>query len=156
MDFVTVNRQRWDALAEVHHTGSGRFYDLERLRRGDNPLWDSERAALTRAAPDGVAGLVVLHLQCHLAADAIHFARSGARVTGLDVSPVALRHAADRAAACGVEGIRWVESDASDPPAELAGSFDLVWATIGVTSWANTVDGLAIPENPTAQEPAGA
>lgn len=139
MDPVARNAEHWDVRAEAHARGTGRFYDTDALARGEDPLWEVERAALARVAPDGVAGLDVLHLQCHLAGDAIHFARSGARVTGLDLSPVALAAAAARAARCGVE-VRLVEADASAPPAELHGAFDVVWATIGVTCWAFDLD----------------
>lgn len=134
-----LNDDHWNALADVHVRGTGRFYKLEPLIRGESPLDKHERAALARVAPDGVAGLDVLHLQCHLAANAIHFAQQGARATGLDRSSRALAHAADRAAACGVD-VRFVESDAADPPRELDGAFDLVWATIGITGWAPDLD----------------
>ena len=40
-----------------------------------------------------VSGLKVLHLQCHIGLDTLCLARRGARVTGLDFSAAALRHA---------------------------------------------------------------
>jgi SAM-dependent methyltransferase len=137
--FAAINARHWDDLAEAHDRGTGRFYDTDALVRGESPLWELERLGLERVAPGGVAGLDVLHLQCHLAADAIHFARQGARVVGLDVSPVALERAAVRAGRCDVE-IEFVQADAAHPPAELDGRFDLVWATIGVTCWAHDLD----------------
>lgn len=139
MEPVAGNREHWNVLAGAHAQGTGRFYDTDALASGADPLWEAERAALARVAPDGVAGLDVLHHQCHLAGDAIQFARNGARVTGLDFSPVALTTAAARAARCGVE-IRFVQADAAAPPAELDGAFDVVWATIGVTCWALDLD----------------
>jgi SAM-dependent methyltransferase len=36
--------------------------------------------------------------------------------------------------------VRFVQADASAPPAELDGAFDIVWATIGVTCWALDLD----------------
>jgi SAM-dependent methyltransferase len=137
-EFAAINARHWDDLAAAHDRGTGRFYDTEALIRGESPLWEIEQAGLDLVAPDGVSGLDVLHLQCHLAADAIHFAREGARVVGLDASAVALERAAARAERCG-GAIRWVRSDASDPPRDLDGSFDLVWATIGVTGWAHDI-----------------
>lgn len=135
-EFAAINARHWDDLAVAHDRGTGRFYDTDALIRGENPLWEVERAGLRLVAPDGVAGLDVLHLQCHLAADAIFFAREGARVVGLDASAVALERAAARAERCGVQ-VRWVRSDAAAPPHDLDGTFDLVWATIGVTGWAH-------------------
>lgn len=138
-EFAAINAHHWDDLAEAHDRGTGRFYDTDALIRGENPLWRVEREGLALGAPDGLDGLDVLHLQCHLAADAIHFARQGARVTGLDASLVALERAAARAERCGVD-VRWVRADASSPPHDLDGGFDLVWATIGVTGWAHDLD----------------
>ena len=37
-----------------------------------------------------VSGMDVMHLQCHLAYDALSLARRGARVTGMDLSARAL------------------------------------------------------------------
>ena len=58
----------------------------------------------------------------------------GARVTGVDFSPVSLAKAADLANRCQVE-LSLVEADACDPPSSLSGRFDLVYATIGVLCW---------------------
>jgi 2-polyprenyl-3-methyl-5-hydroxy-6-metoxy-1,4-benzoquinol methylase len=44
------------------------------------------------AVPD-VAGLDILHIQCHIGFDTISLARRGARVTGVDLSPASLAKA---------------------------------------------------------------
>ena len=87
-----------------------------------------------REAVGEVAGLDVLHLQCHIGFDSISLARRGARVTGADFSPASLAKARDLAARAGVE-VEFVEADATALPRELHGRFDLVYATMGVICW---------------------
>jgi SAM-dependent methyltransferase len=72
-----------------------------------------------RAAVGTVAGHDVLHVQCHLAFDAITLARHGARVTGV--------------------AVHLVEGDATDLPTDLSGRFDLAYATIGILCWIDDV-----------------
>jgi SAM-dependent methyltransferase len=86
-----------------------------------------------------VSGLDVLHLQCHIGCDAITIARQGARVTGVDFSPTALRRFHALAEQCGVE-VASVESDAQDLPRDLDRSFDLVYASIGALCWIQSID----------------
>lgn len=83
---------------------------------------------------EDLTGLDVLHVQCHLGFDAISLARRGARVTGADFSPVALRKARDLARRCAA-GVEFVEGDATDLPATLRGRFDLAYATMGILCW---------------------
>jgi SAM-dependent methyltransferase len=137
-DPTDVNRAHWDERAALHCRGDDHYYDVERLVAGGSELGDHEEAAV-RAAVGDVAGLDVLHLQCHLAFDAIRLARRGARVTGADFSGVALARAAEIAARAGVE-LELVEADSRRLPERLAGRFDLVYATIGVLGWIDDID----------------
>lgn len=126
-----LNRARWDTLAALH--GQDAYYDTEALVAGADSLSPEERAAVDAAVGD-VAGLDVLHVQCHIGFDSISLARRGARVTGLDFSEAALDKAAAIAARCGVE-IDWVQADATAIPSALQSRFDLAYATIGVLCW---------------------
>jgi SAM-dependent methyltransferase len=81
-----------------------------------------------------VAGLDLLHLQCHFGMDTLNWARLGARVTGVDFSPVAIGRARDLARRAGLAAT-FVEADTQRLPAHLAGGFDLVVATYGVLCW---------------------
>jgi SAM-dependent methyltransferase len=134
-DPTALNRAHWDALAAVH--GQDAFYDTEALIAGGDSLREHENAAL-RAAVGDVSGLDVLHLQCHLAFDAISLARRGARVTGADFSPQSLAKARAIADRCGV-AVALVEADARALPASLHDRFDLVYATLGVLYWIDDV-----------------
>ena len=134
MDRVTarrINRAHWDALAAAH--GQDAIYDSEALIAGADSLHAAEAAGV-REAVGAVAGLDVLHLQCHIGFDAISLARRGARVVGADFSPGSLEKARALARRCEVD-VEFVEADATKLSAELHNRFDLVYATIGVIPW---------------------
>ena len=130
----------WEKLAAFHGTGEDCMYDLDALIAGGTLMGPEEKAALDRATQvRGVAGLDVLHLQCHIGCDAITLARLGARVTGVDFSPTALARLDELARQCGVD-VTTVRSDSRYLPHELDGCFDLVYATIGVLCWIDDLD----------------
>src|SRR5487761_1922340 len=135
-----ANLEHWETLAAFHGTGRDRYYDLDRVVAGGTLMGDAEAAALELATRGGsLDGVDVLHLQCHVGADAITLARAGARVTGVDFSPIALARLSSLAAACGVE-VTTVLADARDLPGSLNDSFDLVYASIGVLNWIDDLD----------------
>src|ERR1700753_4364589 len=119
-----LNRARWDALAEVH--GQDAYYDSEALIAGMDSLTPEEDAAVGEAR-----GLDTLHVQRDIGFDTLSLARHGARVTGLDISPVSLAKAAALASRCGVE-IDWVRADSTAIAPGLENRFDLAYATMGV------------------------
>ena len=126
-----INRAHWDALAAVH--GQDAYYDTEALVAGADSLREAEAAGL-REAVGAVAGLDVLHLQCHIGFDSVSLARRGARVVGVDFSPASLEKARALARRCEVD-VEFVEGEATALPVELGNRFDLVYATIGVIPW---------------------
>jgi SAM-dependent methyltransferase len=73
------------------------------------------------------AGDKVLDVACGTGNVTIPAARTGARVSGLDLTPAMLARAAERAEGLGVE---WVEGDAEDLPF-ADGSFDVVLSAFG-------------------------
>src|ERR1044072_8166393 len=104
-----INRAHWDALASAH--GQDAYYDSEALVAGRASLTEAETAGI-REAIGAVAGLDVLHLQCHIGFDAISLARRGARVVGADFSPASLEKARALAKRCEVD-VDFVEADAT-------------------------------------------
>ena len=135
-----TNHAYWQGLATLHGAGiPGGYYDLDALAAGRNPLHDEVEDTLAVAVPDGVSGLDVLHVQCHVAIDSVELARRGARVTGADFSANALAAAADIAARCGVT-LELVEADSTALPAQLHDRFDLAYATVGVVCWVPDLD----------------
>jgi SAM-dependent methyltransferase len=136
-----TNLEHWEQLARFHGTGNDDYYDLDLLRSGGTLMGAEEVAALDKVtAGAGVAGLDVLHLQCHIGGDAISLARMGATVTAVDFSGTALARLAVLAEECGVD-VTTVEADATALPDSLNGRFDLVYATIGVMAWIGDLDG---------------
>ena len=123
-----ANRRLWDAWTAVHAEGD--FYDLEGFRAGGVRLRDEEIAAV-----GDVRGKTLLHLQCHFGIDTLSWARLGARVTGADFSPAAIRLAREIAADIGIEDARFVESNLYDLPDNLDGEFDVVYTSRGVLGW---------------------
>jgi aminoglycoside/choline kinase family phosphotransferase len=75
------------------------------------------------------AGENVLDIACGTGNAAIPAARTGATVTGVDLTPEMLQVARTRAERAGVE-VAWKEADAEDLPFE-DGSFDVVVSTFG-------------------------
>ena len=146
MDYLDVNRANWDSRAPIHAVR----YDIDRLLGDPDAISDVVRFDLPRLGD--LAGLDVLHLQCHIGTDTLSLHRLGGRLTGLDLSPVSLAEARNLAERAGA-AIDYVESDVYSAPQALAGrTFDLVYTGIGaicwlpdIARWARTVAGLLRP-----------
>lgn len=127
-----LNRANWDERVPFHLGPRG--YDLSTHRAGAGRL-----DAIVAAELGPVAGLRVLHLQCHLGDDSIAIAQCGAaEVLGVDFSAPAIAAATALAAECGVPTARFVLSDVLEAPAALpeeAGRFDLVFTSWGTICW---------------------
>ncbi|CAN5678389.1 class I SAM-dependent methyltransferase [soil metagenome] len=123
-----ANKALWEEMAALHPATE--LYDLPGLIDGRDDLRPWEAAEL-----GPVAGLDLVHLQCHIGSDSVGWARHGARVVGVDFSPTALRIAHELSTACGLE-MAWVEADVYDAVAALnARRFDVVYTGIGALGW---------------------
>jgi SAM-dependent methyltransferase len=131
-----ANQQLWDAWTAVH--AEGKFYDLAGFREGGIRLRDQEVEAI-----GDVRGRTLLHLQCHFGIDTLSWARLGARVTGVDFSPAAIRLAREIAADFGIEDARFIESNLYELPDRLDGEFDVVYTSRGVLNWLPDIRGWA-------------
>jgi SAM-dependent methyltransferase len=127
-DSFAANQQLWDAWTAVHAKGD--FYDLAGFREGGVRLRDEEVEAV-----GDVRGRTLLHLQCHFGIDTLSWARLGARVTGVDFSPAAIRLAREIAADIGIGDARFIESNVYELPDRLEGEFDVVYTSRGVLGW---------------------
>jgi SAM-dependent methyltransferase len=94
-----LNRANWDERVAVHMGPRG--YDLSALRAGRGRLNALEEAELPELIGD-LAGLRVIHLQCHFGADTLALAQRGAEVVGVDFSPAAVAAARDLAVDLGL------------------------------------------------------
>jgi SAM-dependent methyltransferase len=144
---LEANRRNWDDRTGVHL--ESRFYDVEGWLREEPGPRPREVEALGE-----VAGLTLLHLQCHFGLDTLAFARAGAAVTGLDFSPAAIEAARTIARRAGLaDRATFVCSDVLDAADALnARTFDIVYVSLGslcwipsVSQWASQVAALVAP-----------
>jgi SAM-dependent methyltransferase len=149
---LDANRANWDDRASVHAARTGLGYGVQRYVDDRALLSDVVTFDLPRLGD--VSGLRAVHLQCHIGTDTLSLARLGARVTGLDFSPIALAEARALVAETGDDAlVDFVESDVDHALEVLpAGGFDLVYTGIGalcwlpsISRWAAVVAGLLKP-----------
>ncbi len=135
-EYRRLNHANWEARVPLHVGPGG--YGIDRYRRDPEMLSDVVSFDLPRLGD--VAGLDVVHLQCHIGTDTLSLARLGARVTGLDFSGSALEAARKLFGDCGAEGT-FVESDVYDAVDALGGGrFDLVYTGVGALCWLPRID----------------
>jgi SAM-dependent methyltransferase len=123
-----VNRALWDEMATLHPTTA--LYDLAGVVAGRDDLrpWEDEELG-------PVHGLDLVHLQCHIGTDTVAWARRGARVVGLDLSPQAVVVAGELGRRWGLDA-EWVVADVYEATAALEGrNFDVVYTGVGALGW---------------------
>lgn len=132
--YLSLNRAMWDERAPAHAASPG--YAIERFLADPEHLSDVVR--FDRERLGDLTGLDGVHLQCHIGTDTVSLARLGARMTGLDFSPVSLAQARSLVDRLGLE-LPFVESTVDDAVAALGctggGRFDLVYTGIGALCW---------------------
>jgi SAM-dependent methyltransferase len=132
-DYLDANRANWDDRAALHADRGGTGYGVQSFV--DDPARISDVVRFDRERLGTVEGLRAVHLQCHIGTDTLSLARLGARVTGLDFSPVAIEEARRLARDAGVS-IDYVVADVHDA-ADVLGreAFDLVYTGVGALCW---------------------
>jgi SAM-dependent methyltransferase len=132
---MAANRANWDERTGIHL--ASRFYDVEGwLRRAPGPRsWES-------AALGDVAGLRLLHLQCHFGLGTLAWARAGAQVTGLDFSQAAIDAAQAIAARAGLASMSTFVCADVHAAAEALGraTYNVVYVSLGALCWLPKVD----------------
>ena len=125
-----INQRYWNALVEVNADTEGHDgYNIKGFLAGERELHPIE----LRELPD-LAGLSLLHLQCHFGLDTLLLARKGATVTGFDYSPAAIRKARWLAGEAGIDAT-FVEGDLYDAPKLIDEQFDAVFVSWGAICW---------------------
>lgn len=124
---LATNRRNWNLRTPVH--AGSRTYDLAGFRAGRRTLRRIELDAV-----GDVAGLDLLHLQCHFGLDTISWAGRGARATGVDFSDRAIALARRLNAEVGADA-RFLCADVYDLPSVLDERFDWVVTSYGVLAW---------------------
>lgn len=132
-DAVSTNMRAWDERVPDHLLA----YQAQAF--ADDPTAvgvQTETDLLAPHLPGGtVAGLDVVHLQCHIGTDTISLARRGARVVGTDLSAAAVDAARALAARAGASGVSFVQCTNEDAPEVLGRQFDVVFTSVGVLAW---------------------
>lgn len=124
---LAVNRRNWNDRVPVH--AASRFYDVAGFKAGRISL-----NAIEREEVGPVAGLSLLHLQCHFGMDTMSWTRLGARATGVDFSDAAIDLARSLSAELGLD-TRFIRSDVYDLPGVLQEQCDIVYTATGVLAW---------------------
>jgi SAM-dependent methyltransferase len=134
-DHHRLNRSNWASRVALHTASTE--YGIERY--ASDPAHISDVVGFDLPRLGAIAGLDVVHLQCHIGTDTLSLARLGARVTGLDFSPEALE-AARRLADEAGPAVEYVESDVYGA-ADVLGTarFDLVYTGVGALNWLPSV-----------------
>jgi SAM-dependent methyltransferase len=147
-DYRSINRANWDERAPAHAASPD--YNVQGFI--DDPRFISDVVRFDRLLLGDLSGHNGVHLQCHIGTDTVSLSRLGARMTGLDFSPAAIRQARALVARSG-DDVSFVESDVYDAVSALSGEqYDLVFTGIGalcwlpsISRWAATVSGLLKP-----------
>lgn len=146
--YLELNRANWDERAPLHLASPD--YGVQRFV--DDRSWLSGVVTFDRPRLGDIAGLRVVHLQCHIGTDSISLARLGATVTGVDLSPASVAGATELAHRAGSDAA-FVEADVYSAAGVLGHEqFDLVYTGIGalcwlpdIARWARTVASLLVP-----------
>lgn len=136
-EYFEENRLNWDDRAALHARGET-GYQLDRYRDDRSLL--SDVVDFDRQYLGDLAGLHVLHLQCHIGTDTLSLARLGATVTGLDQSAASLGAARELFASVETPG-EFVEANVYDAVDALGGAaFDVVYTGVGALNWLPDID----------------
>jgi len=126
-DFIQANQALWDQWTLEHETSP--FYDVDGFRTGKDRLRSIELSEL-----GDVSGKSMLHLQCHFGLDTLAWARRGAAVTGVDLSPTSIALAHTLSQELNIPA-RFLCTPLYDLPSILSDTFDIVFTSYGVLHW---------------------
>ena len=132
MNYLEMNREGWDRRADAHYESA--FYDVSGFLAGKTSLREIELSELTQ-----VADRTLLHLQCHFGLDTLSWARLGARCTGVDISPVAIKKAIQLSEQANLD-TNFVCADVFSYTRDEDDPFDIVFTSYGVVCWLPNLD----------------
>ena len=128
IDQAAANRDSWSRRCREH---AKEWYRLDDFRAGGVTL-----DCLQLSEVGDVSGKTLLHLQCNAGLDTLSWARKGACVTGIDISPKAIEMAHQYSDESNVPA-RFVCSDVYEITDALQDRFDVVYSSQGVLCWLN-------------------
>lgn len=125
--YFDANKELWNQRTLVHRDSE--FYNLAGFKAGETVLTPIELGEL-----GDVNGKSLLHLQCHFGMDSLDWARRGAKVTGVDLSDLAIAEATQLAAEMEIDA-RFVCCNVLDTAQYVEGEFDIVFTSYGTIGW---------------------
>lgn len=130
------NRANWSDRAAVH--ASSDDYGLARYIA--DPSLISSIIEFDAPLIGDIAGMSVVHLQCHIGTDTVSLARLGpAEVAGLDFSDIAIAAAQKLSADSGTP-VEFAVGNVYDAPAVFGRTFDFVYTSVGAINWLGDLD----------------
>ena len=127
MDYLEINKEAWNRRTKTHVVSE--FYDVKGFLNGNSSLREIELDEM-----DDVTGKSLLHLQCHFGLDTLSWARKGAIVTGVDLSPVAIEQANHLKEKTNIDA-QFICSDIYEFGERATYEYDIVITTYGVLNW---------------------
>ena len=128
-DPMEINKRNWESRVPIHVRDATNFYDIAGFKHGRDTLHSIEASEI-----GDVAGLELLHLQCHFGMDTLSLARRGARVTGLDFSSSAIGEARKLSAELCIPA-QFIEGNVYEAAKLAPGPFDFVYTSWGTICW---------------------
>src|SRR6187551_1118010 len=132
LNYLDINKASWNQRTAVHVASD--FYGVDAFVKGKSSLQQIELGLL-----GDVAGKSILHLQCHFGQDTLSLARLGAKVTGVDLSDVAITEARKLARELGLS-TDFICCNVYDLPQQLEQQFDVVFTSYGAIGWLPDLD----------------
>jgi SAM-dependent methyltransferase len=126
--YLNQNKALWNEITPIHERSA--FYDVDGFKAGKSmmimPVEIKEMG--------DVKGKSLLHLQCHFGMDTLTWGRLGAKVTGVDFSDVAIKHARELSKETGIKA-EFMCSDIYRLPEIHKKNYDIVYTSGGVLCW---------------------
>lgn len=140
VDYIAVNHVSWDKLAVLHYHYENDLCKIKGFLEGED-----RRAPIDIELMGDLSGKRVLHSQCHFSLDTLSAARFADTVVGLDFSENAIRNATELSQRAGLaDRASFVCANVYDAGTVLAAeSFDMIYASWGVTGWLQDLQGWA-------------
>jgi SAM-dependent methyltransferase len=126
------NRRSWNAVTPAHNSHKRDQADF--LARGGSTLFDDELELL-----GDVAGQDVVHLQCNCGQDSLSLARTGARVTGVDIADAPIAFAQELARSTGIPAA-FHRADVLDWLEQTDTRYDVAYSSYGTIGWLCDLD----------------
>ena len=125
--YFEANRELWNETTPVHF--SSEMYNMDEFLAGKSSLQEIEMCLL-----ENLEGKELLHMQCHFGQDTLSLARTGANVTGVDLSDESIQTARSLAAKLGMAA-NFVRSNVLEMDKVLDQTFDVIYTSYGTIGW---------------------